>query len=209
MAYLVLVRHGISDYNKKGLWTGWDNPPLAPEGFEESRKTGAQLSGIHFDLAYSADQIRSVQTLGAIGKTLNQDFNIIQASDIRERNYGIYTLKNKWQVQEELGEAEFKKLRRGWSYPIEQGESLKQVYEREIPYFQKEIEPKLRQGKNIIIASSGNALRALVKYLENISDEQIPLLEIGTGEAYVYNIDSNGKIVSKQIRGENPNKLKV
>lgn len=209
MSYLVLVRHGISDYNKQGLWTGWDNPPLCDEGFAQSKKTGGELTDIKFDYAYSSDQVRSVQTIEEIEKASNQNIPIVQNAAIRERNYGVYTRKNKWEVQKELGDEEFKKLRRSWNYPIENGESLKQVYEREIPYFQEEIEPKLRQGKNIIIASSGNALRALAKHLENISDEEIPNLEIGTGEAYVYNIDSNGHVINKEVRGVNPNKLKV
>lgn len=209
MAYLVLVRHGLSDYNKRGLWTGWDNPPLSNEGLEQSGKTGEQLKDIKFDYAYSSDQIRSVQTLEKIFKAAGRSLKIIESNNIRERNYGIYTRKNKWEVQKELGDIEFKKLRRGWNYPIPQGESLREVYEREIPYFQQEIEPKLREGKNIIIASSGNAIRALVKYLEKISDERISEVEIGTGEAYVYQIDEQGKIVSKEIRGKNPEKGKV
>lgn len=207
MGYLVLVRHGLSDYNKQGLWTGWDNPPLCAEGFEQSEKTGGKLTDIKFDYAYSSDQIRSIQTLEEIFKVTNQNIDIIQNEHIRERNYGIYTKKNKWEVQKQIGEEEFKKLRRGWDYPIPEGESLKQVYEREIPYFEEEIEPKLKIGKNIIIASSGNALRALVKYLENISDKEISGFEIGTGEAYVYQIDPNGKVISKQIRAENPAKV--
>lgn len=209
MSYLVLVRHGLSDYNKQGLWTGWDNPPLAQVGIEQARKTGSELSDIKFDYAYSSDQIRSVQTIEEIFRSSNQNVSIVQSEAIREKNYGIYTRKNKWEVQKELGDQEFKKLRRSWDYPIENGESLKQVYEREIPYFKQEVEPKLREDKNVIIASSGNALRAIVKYLENISDEQISELEIGTGEAYVYQIDSNGSVVSKEIRGENPNRGKI
>ncbi len=209
MSYLVLVRHGLSDYNKQGLWTGWDNPPLCAEGFEQSKKTGEQLSDIKFDFAYSSDQVRSVQTIEEIEKAIGQNIPIVQNAAIRERNYGIYTKKNKWEVQKEIGEEEFKKLRRGWDYPIPQGESLKQVYEREIPYFRTEIEPKLKKGKNVIIASSGNALRALVKYLENISDREISEVEIGTGEAYIYKIDPNGKVVSKEIRGDNPMKGKI
>lgn len=209
MAYLVLVRHGLSDYNKQGLWTGWDNPPLVQEGFDQARKTGDELKDIHFDYAYSSDQIRSVQTLEEIFKTINQDVPIIQNEKIRERNYGVYTKKNKWEVKKELGDEEFHKLRRGWDYPIPDGESLKQVYEREIPYYKGEIEPKLKNGKNIIIGSSGNDLRALVKYLEQIPDDGIGNLEIGTGEAYVYQLDDQGKIVSKEIRGVNPNAGKV
>lgn len=209
MSYLVLVRHGLSDYNKKGLWTGWDDPPLSGEGFEEARKTGEQLKDILFDFAYSSDQIRSVQTLEEILKSTNQTVPIVQDQHIRERNYGVYTRKNKWDVQKEVGEEEFHKIRRGWDYPIPEGESLKQVYDRVIPYFQSDILPKLTEGKNIIITSSGNALRSLVKYLEQISDDKIADLEIGIAEAYVYQIDNQGKVIFKEIRGENPNKGKV
>ena len=135
MSYLVLVRHGLSDYNKQGLWTGWDNPPMSAAGLAQARKTGRELSDIKFDYAYSSDQIRSVQTIEEIFKATDQNVSIIQDQAIRERNYGIYTRKNKWEVQKDLGDVEFKKLRRGWDYPIPSGESLKQVYEREIPYF--------------------------------------------------------------------------
>ena len=83
------------------------------------------------------------------------------------------------------------------------------VYERAVPYFESEILPKLKEGKNIIIAAHGNSLRALVKHLENISEDEIAMLEIGTGEAYVYTMDETGKVVNKEIRGENASKGKV
>ncbi len=154
MAYLVLVRHGLSEYNKLGLWTGWDNPPLAPEGIEQAQKTAQELKDIPFKNAYSSDQIRSVQTLEEILKTINQNLPITQSEKIRERNYGVYTNKNKWDIKKELGDEEFQKLRRSWDYPIPEGESLKQVAAREIPYFESEILPKLKNGENVIIASA-------------------------------------------------------
>ena len=203
MAYLVLVRHGLSEYNKQGLWAGWIDIPLAPEGFEEARKTAEELKDINFDYCYSSPLIRSIQTLDEIKKVLNLNLPTIEDKALNERNYGIYAGKNKWRIKEEIGEEEFQKLRRSWDYPVPEGESLKQVYEREIPYYQTEIEPKLKQEKNVIIASSGNSLRALVKYLENIPDEKIGALEIGTGEAYIYTINNEGKIINKEIRGVN------
>lgn len=206
MSKLVLVRHGISEYNKKGLWAGWDNPPLLPEGEKEAKKAGTELKDIRFDYGYTSVLKRAIDTLEIIKKTLGQpDLPTFQAKEINERNYGDFTAKNKWQVKEQLGEEEFKKLRRSWDYPIPNGESLKQVYEREIPYFEKEIIPKLKQGKNIVISSSGNSLRALVKYLENIPNDQIARLEIATGEVYVYDIDNQGKVTAKQIRAPHPN----
>ena len=210
MSYLVLVRHGLSEYNKKGLWTGWTDIPLAPEGFDEARKTGEELKGMTFDYCYSSPLLRARQTLNEIKKILGiEHIRTIEDAALNERNYGIFTGKNKWQVKDQVGEEEFQKIRRSWDYPIENGESLKQVYEREIPYYQEEIEPKLKSGKNVIISSSGNDLRALAKYLENIPDDKISELEVGTGEAIVYQIDQTGKIVNKEIRGANENKGKV
>lgn len=207
MAYLVLVRHGLSEWNKQGLWTGWTDIPLAPEGVKEAKRAGETLRDIHFDYAYTSDLTRAKQTLHEILNILPPIPNLPTTENpaFRERNYGIYTGKNKWQIQREVGEEEFQRIRRSWNSPIPEGESLKQVYEREIPYFKAEIEPKLKEGKNIIITFSGNPMRALVKYLEHVSDEEISHLEIGTGEVYMYQIDSDGEVVKKEIRAVNPN----
>lgn len=210
MAYLVLVRHGLSEYNKRGLWCGWIDPDLTPEGREEAKRAGEALKEIHFDVAYTSILKRAQQTLEEIKKEISQsDIPTTIAWELNERNYGDYTNKNKWQVKEEVGEETFQKIRRSWDYPIPNGESLKQVYQRTIPYYQREIEPKLKEGKNIIITSSGNALRALVKYLENVSDEKIGGFEIGTGEVYVYQIDSDGGVLNKEVRAANPMAGKV
>ncbi len=147
---------------------------------------------------------RAKHTLDIIRETRGIDLKVTENKALNERNYGDFTAKNKWEVKKELGDDEFLKLRRSWDYPVPNGESLKQVYERVIPYYTQEILPKIKLGKNIIIASSGNALRALVKHLENISDEKITGVEIGTGEVYVYELDKEGNVVSKEIRAENP-----
>lgn len=209
MATLVLVRHGKSEWNEKGLWTGWRDIPLAPVGHDEARRTGKALTDIHFDYAYTSALSRAQQTLDDILTTIQQTPPVTKNEALNERDYGDYTEKNKWDIQKEVGEEEFQKIRRSWDYPPPHGESLKMVYERVLPYYTSEIEPKLMEGKNIIIAAHGNSLRALVKQLENISDEDIANLEIGTGEAYVYQIDENGKVTGKEIRGENANKGKV
>lgn len=209
MATLVLVRHGKSEWNEKGLWTGWRDIPLAPVGHDEARRTGEALTDINFDYAYTSALTRAQQTLDDILKIIHQTPPVVNNEALNERDYGDYTEKNKWDIQKEVGEEEFQKIRRSWDYPPPNGESLKMVYERVLPYYLSEIEPKLKEGKNVIIAAHGNSLRALVKHLENISDEEIANLEIGTGEAYVYQIDENGKVVYKEIRGENVNKGKV
>lgn len=211
MAYLVLVRHGLSEYNKLGLWTGWDNPPLAPEGFEEAKRAGEALSDISFDLAYESPLLRVRQTLETILKEVpnGENVDIVEDKAINERNYGDFTGKNKWEIKKQVGEEKFLKIRRGWDVKIPNGETLKDVYSREIPYFEQNVFPKLKIGKNAIFCSSGNALRALVKHLENISDDKVSEIEIGTGEVWVYTIDSNGTVVNKEIRAVNEKKDKI
>src|SRR6185369_3316560 len=201
MAYLVLVRHGESEYNAKGLWAGWHDPNLTPEGEKDAGVAAENLKDIHFDYAYTAPFIRTKNTLEIILQGLNQtDLPIIEANEIRERNYGDFNGKNKWAIKEKLGKEEFLKLRRGWDYPVPNGETLKQVYERAVPYYQANILPQLQTGKNVIVSSSGNALRSLIKFLENISDEAIADVQIAPGEIYVYTIDSEGKVTNKEIR---------
>ncbi len=205
MAYLVLVRHGTSEYNAKGLWAGWHNPPLTPEGEKDAVVAAETLKDIHFNYAYTAPFIRTKKTLEIILQTINQqNLPIVESDEIKERNYGDFNGKNKWEIKEQIGEAEFLKLRRGWDYPVPNGETLKQVYERSVPYFESTILPELKNGKNVIISSSGNALRSLVKYLENISDEGIADVQIAPGEIYVYTIDAEGKVINKEIRNHRP-----
>jgi 2,3-bisphosphoglycerate-dependent phosphoglycerate mutase len=205
-ATLVLVRHGLSEYNEKGLWAGWTDTPLTEIGRQEAEAAGYEIKDIHFDFAYTSVLSRAIDTLEIIKKAIHQDFlPTTKEQALNERNYGDYAGKNKWEVKKELGEKEFQKLRRSWDFPIPNGESLKEVYERVIPYYRLEIEPKLMEGSSILLVSSGNALRALIKYLENIKDDKISELEIATGEVHVYKIDSGGKMVNKEIRNSKPN----
>jgi len=201
MAYLVLVRHGTSEYNEKGLWAGWDDPKLTEKGKEDAQTAAETLKDIHFDSAFTSPLIRHKQTLEIILEILKQTHvSITESNALKERDYGDFTAKNKWEVKKKLGEKEFLKLRRSWDYPVPNGESLKQVYEREVPYYESTILPQLKDGKNVLIAGSGNSLRALVKYLESIPDDQISEVEIAPGEVYVYEINEVGKITHKEIR---------
>jgi 2,3-bisphosphoglycerate-dependent phosphoglycerate mutase len=210
MSYLVLVRHGKSEWNKLGKWTGWTDVSLAKEGIQEAKNAGGQLKNIRFDLGFTSELKRAKETLNEIKNATGQsDLQTIENTALNERNYGDYTGKNKWEVKEQVGEEEFQKIRRSWDFQLPNGESLKDVYERVVPYYTGEILPKLKDSKNIIIAAHGNSLRALVKYLEKIDDADISSLEIGTGEVYVYKIDPEGKILSKEIRSTNPNTGKV
>jgi len=200
MAVLALVRHGESTWNAKGVWTGWQDPPLSQKGFEEARQAGELLKGVNFDIAYVSDLLRAKQTLEEIEKVLGVSLATFENSALNERDYGDYTGKNKWEIQLELGEAGFKKLRRGWNVPIPNGETLKDVYDRVIPYYQSEILPKLKASKNVLISAHGNSLRALVKYLDGLSDSDVENLEIATGEVIIYKIDNDGNVTGKEVR---------
>ena len=201
MAKLILVRHGESIWNEKGLWTGWTDIELSKKGHEEARSAGEKIKGTNIDIAYVSSLVRAKQTLDEIKNELSLgNILTIENSALNERNYGIYTGKNKWEIQKQVGEEQFLKVRRGWDVPIENGESLKDVYGRVVPYYESEILPKLKNGKNILVSAHGNSLRALVKYLGNMSDEGVEKLEIPTGEVYEYEISENGEILSKQIK---------
>lgn len=207
MAYLVLVRHGESEWNAKGIWTGWTDINLSEKGREEARTAGELLKDIHFDLAYNSALKRAQQTWEEIQKVIKQEsLTAIVDKALNERDYGDLTGKNKWEAKEEMGEEKFMKIRRSWDFPPPNGESLQMVYERVVPYYEKTILPELKAGKNVIIAAHGNSLRALIKYLEDISDEEIPHLEMATGGIYVYKLDTEGKVTSKEIRGNAVNK---
>ncbi|MBI2086061.1 2,3-diphosphoglycerate-dependent phosphoglycerate mutase [Candidatus Daviesbacteria bacterium] len=201
MAYLVLVRHGESTWNAKGIWTGITDIELTEKGRQEARIAAKVIADINFQAAFVSPLKRSEETLQEMEKIWGVKLPRLISEAITERDYGDYTGKNKWQVKKEIGDEAFLKLRRSWDYPVPNGESLKQVYQRAVPYYQEQILPKLKMGKNVVVSAHGNSLRALVKFLDNISDADIANLEIPTGQVIVYSIDQEGKITSKEIRG--------
>jgi 2,3-bisphosphoglycerate-dependent phosphoglycerate mutase len=204
MAYLVLVRHGQSEWNALGLWTGFSDVELSEKGRQEAQKAAELLKDIPLHKAHTSALKRAQQTLEEITKALElSDIPVNIHAALNERDYGEMTGKNKWEIKEKHGEEQFNKWRRGWDEKIPGGETLKDVHSRVVPYFEDNILMDLKDGKNIIVAAHGNSLRALVKHLENIADSEVPNLELGTGEIYVYEIDENGKVLSKEIRGKN------
>lgn len=199
MAKLILVRHGESEWNAKGLWTGWTDIGLSEKGKQQARLAGEKLKGFQIDFGFTSVLSRAKQTLQEIKNVLGIDIPTFEDKALNEKNYGIYTGKNKWEIKKEAGEEKFLKIRKSWDYQIPNGESLKQVYERVIPYFQNKILRYLKQGKNVLISAHHNSLRALVKYLENISDIDIPNIEIKVGEVDIFEIDKKGNVTSKKI----------
>lgn len=201
MAKLVLVRHGESEWNAKGLWTGLTDIGLSEKGREEARRAAEAIKGIDFQIAFTSVLKRAKQTLEEIKKVLGIKIPTKENAVLNERDYGDYTGKNKWQIKKQLGEEAFLKLRRSWDDPVPNGETLKDVFERVIPFYQSNILPEIRNGKNVLVSAHGNSLRALVKFLDHLSDEDVAKLEIPTGQVLVYSISQDGKILSKEIRG--------
>jgi 2,3-bisphosphoglycerate-dependent phosphoglycerate mutase len=201
MSYLVLVRHGQSEWNELGLWTGQTEVSLTQKGRAEARAAAATLENITFQAAHTSNHRRAHETLAEILGHLNQtNLDAKKSAALNERDYGELTGKNKWSVRDEYGEEKFNLWRRSWDYPVPGGETLKDVHLRVVPYYKQKILADLKAGKNVIVSAHGNSLRALVKHLENIADDIIPSLEIGTGEVYVYEIDEKtGRIIAKQI----------
>ncbi len=206
LSHLVLIRHGESLWNAQGKWQGWQDIALTEKGRHQARLAASVLTDIKFQIAFTSDLIRAKETLEIIKEELNiLELPTISESAFKERHYGIYTGKVKWEIKEMLGEDEFRRLRRGWDVTIPSGESLKNVYERVIPKFQQHIKPAIEKGLNILFVAHGNSNRALIKHLEDISDELISEVEMATGEVLIYKLDSKSKVINKEKRMVNKN----
>ena len=186
---LVLVRHGQSEWNKLNLFTGWKDPNLTQQGIAEASQAGEKLKdmSIKFDLMYTSVLQRAQLTGTIILEKLNQlNIPIEKNVNLNERDYGDLTGMNKDQARAEFGEEQVHIWRRSYDVPPPGGESLKNTYDRVVPYFKEKVLAQLESGKNILIAAHGNSLRSLVKYIDNISKENILKFEIATGEPLFY-----------------------
>ncbi len=202
MSTLVLVRHGQSTWNAENLFTGWVDVPLSDLGVEEAQRAGERLAadGVRVDRAYTSTLRRAIDTGQAVLAALGQaDLEQVQAWQLNERFYGALTGRNKRQTTEEFGEAQVHVWRRSFDVPPPGGESLKDTAARVLPYVEREVFPALREVGTVLVAAHGNSLRAMVKDLEGLSDEQIPTVEIATGVPLVYDVDGDGRITGKRV----------
>ena len=218
MSNLILVRHGQSEWNLENRFTGWVDVDLAPKGKLEACKAGELIKEkkIKFDYFFTSYQKRAINTLKLILSTLRiQDAHIIKAWQLNERHYGSLTGLNKDEMKKKLGEKKVHEFRRSWDIspdplsknnpyhpanieayrdiPLENipdTESLKDTYERVLPYFTKEVQNKLI-NKNILISAHGNSIRAICKFLFELSEDKIPKLEIPTGNPLFISLDNN------------------
>ncbi len=224
MSKLVLVRHGQSWWNLQNRFTGWVDIPLSKKGIAEAKRAGTLLNNTKFDVAYSGYLIRAIETLvilcdylksdltpiiqhrGGRGKAWshhvnfgNGDLPVHIDEALNERYYGDLQGLNKKELMKKVGKEQVHIWRRSYSIRPPGGESLKDTVKRTLPFFKKKVLPKLKDGKNILIVASGNSLRSIVMHLENISEKDIPHLEIATGVPIVYNVNNKGEIKSKKI----------
>lgn len=194
---LILVRHGQSEWNLKNLFTGWRNPDLTEKGVEEARATGKVLAEKKFEVDYCFTSAlkRAQHTLDLILEELGVvNMTITRNQALNERDYGDLSGLNKDDARAKWGEEQVHIWRRSYDVPPPGGESLKNTAERALPYYQKEIEPMVTSGKNILVAAHGNSLRALVMHLEKLSPEEIVAREIATGEPIIYNLTESGEV---------------
>ncbi|HEV7952147.1 MAG TPA: 2,3-bisphosphoglycerate-dependent phosphoglycerate mutase [Candidatus Saccharimonadales bacterium] len=198
---LVISRHTESEWNLLGKWTGLNDIDLTEKGHQEAEQIGELLKDLRFDVVYTSEQKRTHQTLAGILKgSVHPDVPHHIQGAVNERDYGDLTGKNKWEVQEEIGEEAFKGIRRGWDYPVPSGETLKDVYARVVPFFDTEILPQLKAGKNILLVAHGNSIRALIKHLDEIHEDRIADVEMSFGQILLYHIAPDGSVSHKEIR---------
>jgi len=198
---LVISRHTESEWNLLGKWTGLNDVDLTEKGHQEAEQIGEMLKDLRFDVVYTSEQRRTHQTLAGILKgSVHPDIPHHIQGAVNERDYGDLTGKNKWEVQEEIGEEAFKGIRRGWDYPVPGGETLKDVYARVVPFFDEEILPQLKAGKNVLMVAHGNSIRALIKHLEEIHEDRIAEVEMSFGQVLLYHIAPDGSVDHKEVR---------
>jgi len=219
MYKLVLVRHGQSVWNLENRFTGWTDVGLTEQGRAEAREAGKLLreGGYVFDVAYTSVLRRAIQTLWTVLQEMNLEWiPVTNAWQLNERHYGALQGLNKSEMAEKYGEGQVKLWRRSYDVPplalestdarhpkfdpryasltpeqLPATESLKITLERVLPYWHSTLSPVIKSGKRVIIAAHGNSIRALVKYLDNISDADITELNIPTGLPLVYELDKD------------------
>ena len=227
---LVLARHGESVWNKENLFTGWTDVDLSEKGRNEAKEAGKLLKkeNFDFDVCFTSYLKRAIHTLNIILEEMDREYlPVLKAWQLNERHYGALQGLNKAETAKKYGEEQVKLWRRSFdiappSLPanderlpsfqnayrnvphssLPSTESLKITIERVVPYFEKEIKPLMKDGKRVLIVAHGNSLRALVKYFERISDEDIVNVNIPTGVPLVYTFDSDFNVSSKNYLGD-------
>ena len=227
---LVLIRHGESEWNKANLFTGWTDVDLSDKGRAEAKEAGRVLkeAGYDFDVCYTSYLKRAIHTLNGVLDEMDRAWLPVHKSwKLNERHYGALQGLNKSETAEKYGEDQVKIWRRsfnvapplleaddqrnpalqeqyrcekGESLPL--GESLEDTIARVVPYFDDVIAKDMKAGKRVVVTAHGNSIRALVKYFENLSEEEILEVNIPTGIPLVYEFDENMHFIKKEYLGD-------
>jgi 2,3-bisphosphoglycerate-dependent phosphoglycerate mutase len=199
MSYLIVLRHGQSQWNLENRFTGWVDIDLSEQGIKEASEAGEKLKGYRFDKAYTSALIRAQRTLDIILDIIGQKgIQIEKDKALNERMYGDLQGLNKDELREKYGAEQVQIWRRSYDVAPPNGESLKDTAARVIPYWESKIVPELKAEKNILISAHGNSLRALVMYLEKISEQDIVKTEIPTGHPKFYLLDKDLNILENK-----------
>ncbi|HTK84015.1 MAG TPA: 2,3-diphosphoglycerate-dependent phosphoglycerate mutase [Patescibacteria group bacterium] len=207
MNYLVLLRHGESQWNLENRFTGFKDIDLSENGLREAKEAGERLKtlGVTFDQVFTSTQKRAYNTAQIALKEAGQEKlfkSVIKHDDLRERDYGELTGQNKDEAREQFGEEQVQIWRRSYDIAPPGGECLKDVVENRVrPYFTKNIKPLLDQGKNVLIAAHGNSLRATLIVLGQETPETINKAEMPTGVPLVFEME-NGQVVKRYFLEE-------
>ena len=198
MSKLIILSHGESEWNKLNLFTGWEDVSLTDQGKIEAKLAAFAIQNLKVDVnhAYTSALKRASKTLEIVLYVLKKNIPIISDKALNERNYGSLTGMNKDDARNKWGDEQVKLWRRSYDIAPENGESLKDTCNRTIPYFKKNILPKLHDGENVIITAHGNSLRSIIMHVEGLSEEAIVNVEITTGIPIVYEYE-NKKVIKK------------
>jgi 2,3-bisphosphoglycerate-dependent phosphoglycerate mutase len=194
---LILVRHGQSEWNLKNLFTGWKNPDLTEQGIAEARATGKKLkaAGLIPTVYYTSALRRAQHTLDLILEELGVENLVITRNQaLNERDYGDLSGLNKDDARAKWGEEQVLIWRRSYDVPPPGGESLKDTAARTLPYYEKDILPRVEAGETVLVVAHGNSLRSMVMAIEKLTPDEILKRELGTGEPVVYRISKSGKL---------------
>lgn len=230
MYKIVLLRHGESTWNKENRFTGWTDVELSEKGVSEAHEAGKLLKkdGYNFELVFTSVLKRAIGTMEIVLDEMGlQNLPVVKSWRLNERHYGALQGLNKSETAEKYGEEQVKLWRRSYDtqppaltkdderYPgndpmykdlnekeLPLTECLKDTVERFLPYWEEKIAPEVKNGKNVLVVAHGNSLRALVKYLDNVSDEEITGLNIPTGVPLVYELDENLKPIRHYYLGD-------
>ena len=224
---LILLRHGQSVYNRERRFTGWTDVPLTPEGEAEASRAGRLLrsQGLDFDVAFTSLLKRAIKTHWIVSEEMDLEWvSVVKAVELNERHYGALQGRTREEVAAEVGADQVRLWRRGFyqrpppldyddpRHPrfdgryrflppdrLPSSEALADVSDRVVPFWEEKIGPEIRSGRRVIVVSHGNSLRALVKYLEGISDDGIAAVEIPTGVPVVYELGGDLRPRSRRV----------